>query len=52
MNGNFVLESTCLVTSLHLAQARMVKTCQKKGQQEKYLFVCTLNKGQLPTLLM
>ena len=47
----YVLESTCLVTSLHLVQARMVKTCPKKVNKKKYFF-CTLNKGQLPTLLM
>ena len=45
----YVLESSCLVTSLCLVQARMVKKCPKK--QEK-IFVCTLNKGQLPTHLM
>ena len=42
-----VIESTCLLTSQHLVLARMVKTCPKKGQQEK-IFFCTLNMGQLP----
>ena len=41
-----VIESTCLVTSLHLVQVRMVKTCPKKVN--KKIFFCTLNKGQLP----
>ena len=41
-----VIASTCLVTSLHLVQARMVETCPRK------IFFCTLNKGQLPTLSM
>ena len=34
-----VIESTCLVTSLHLVQARMVKTCPKKVNKKKYIFV-------------
>ena len=46
-----VMKSTCLVTSLHLVQARMFKTFPKKVIKKKYFF-CTLNKGQLPTLLM
>ena len=46
---NCVIESTCLVTSLPLVQARMVKTCPKKVNKN---FFCTLNNGQLPTLLM
>ena len=45
----FVIKSTCLVTSLNLVQARMVKTCLKKVNKN---FFCTLNKGQLSTLLM
>ena len=35
----YMLEGTCLVISLHLVQARMVKTCPKNGQQEKIFFV-------------
>ena len=42
-----ILDGQCLVKSLHLVQARMVKTCPKKVNKKKY-FVCTLNKGQLP----
>ena len=34
-----MIESTCLVTSLHLVQARMVKTCPKKVNKKKYFFV-------------
>ena len=40
-----VMKSACLATSLHLVQARIVKTCPIK---KKYHF-CKLNKGQLPT---
>ena len=29
----------CLVTSLHLVQARIVKTCPNKAIKKKYLFV-------------
>ena len=35
----YVLESTCLVTSLHLVPARMVKTYPKKVNKKKYFFV-------------
>ena len=35
----YVLESTCFVTSLHLVQAGMVKTCPKKVNKKKYFFV-------------
>ena len=38
-----MIESTCLVTSLHLFKAS--QNMPKKGQQEKILFF-TLNKGQ------
>ena len=39
-----MIESICLVTSLHLVLARSkVKTCKKKGQQKK-IFSRTLNK--------
>ena len=33
-----VIESTCFVTSLHLVQARVVKTCPKKVKK-KIFFV-------------
>ena len=39
-----VLQRTCLVTSVHLVQARMFKICPKKVNKKKYFF-CTLNKG-------
>ena len=35
----FVIKSTCLVTSLHLVQARMVKTYPKKVNKKKYFFI-------------
>ena len=46
-----VIESTCLVTSLHLVQARMVKICPKKVNKKKYILVHKTIKGQLPTRL-
>ena len=74
---SITISHLCLVTSLHLVQAGMVKICPKKDNKKKYLiyrpfhktlprtsvFVywisvrfyetdCTLNKGQLSTLLM
>ena len=46
------IESTWLVTSLHLVQARMVKSKHAQKVQQEKIFVCTLNKGLLPTLSM
>ena len=34
-----MIENTCLVTSLHLVQARMVKTCPKKVNKSKVFFL-------------
>ena len=36
-----VIESTCLVTSLHLVQARMVKTCPKKVNKKNICLYIT-----------
>ena len=46
-----VIKSTCLVASLHLVQARMVKTYRKKGQQEKNIFLY-IKQGSITHSLM
>ena len=38
-----VIESTCLVISLHLVQARMVKTCPKKVNKKMEEYEKSMN---------
>ena len=37
------IESTCLVTNLHLVHAKMVKTSPKKGQKEFFIHSTRVN---------
>ena len=47
--GKCVLESTCLVTSLHFVHVKMVKTCPKKVYKEKIIVVPS-TRAKLPSL--